>query len=124
MSEKRKKSSDYGVFTIPVFWGVIFFVIGLFVYGNFDSALMLGIFGFPSAFISLLFLIPFAGIILWISATFFWDWKGVTARALGLNPSDTVVLWCWYVPTIIYLVIGIIFSIFLIIFLKAMFIDK
>lgn len=102
-----------GILTFPVIWGLVFFIIGLFYYREFDAAVMIGVCAFVYALLSLAFIIPFAiGIVLWFLASFTFDWIGTIASVMDLKVS-TIVAWAWYVPSIIYFVVGIVFTVFI-----------
>jgi len=97
---------------------IIFFIIGLFVYGDFFKGVMLGVFYFVSEIISILYMIPFLGIILWILGIFVWGWGVSLANILGLE-INWAVQWAWWLPSIVCSVIGIVLTIVIVLFIIA-----
>lgn len=93
---------------------ILFFIIGLFVYGDFTKAVMLGVFAFVSDIISLLYLIPVLGIILWILGNFVWGWGVQLTNALNLEMSWAVGV-AWWLPSITFFIIGIILTIIILV---------
>lgn len=93
---------------------IIFFVIGIFVYGDFFKGVMLGVFSFVSNIVSVLYMIPFLGIILWIIGVFVWGWGITLANILNIE-INWAVQWAWWMPSIAFFVIGIVLTLAVII---------
>ena len=103
------KAVGGGVLGMGFSWTVLNFIIGLFVYGDFMKGVMLGVFAFVSGFIASLYFIPILGIILWIFGNFFWNWGIQLTKILELD-INWAVNFAWWLPSILYFIIGIIIN--------------
>jgi len=106
-----------------IFFGALFFIIGLVIYQDLYLGFMLGLFAWIATIVCPLFLIPVAGPILFGFSTWVWGWPGAIANALSL-PSGGAPAAAWFIPTIFTFVIGIIFTIIVVVVIIAAIADN
>jgi hypothetical protein len=99
-------------------WGMIFFIIGLFTYGNLDGGIKLGIFAIVSLVMSVLYILPILGLILFIIGQV-GEWGVILANILDISPKLATGV-AWYFPAIVSLTIGIGISLFVILGILAL----
>jgi len=121
-ASKRKTSYDFqfnmaiGMSAGYFGWAFLWFVVGLIAYANLNLAVMLGIYAAAAVLVAMLFVIPFAGIALWILVNFFWNWNANILSALGLA-SDLATGTAWWIASIAGLIGGIFISLVIVFFI-------
>lgn len=104
-SNNNTKSAEI-VIPGSICMGIIFFIIGLLVYQDFFQALMLGLFAWLMTIITIIYIVPYAGIALFILTIWVWKWPETIGSVLGL-PVDGLTVTALFLPGLVYFTIGV-----------------
>jgi len=121
--DSRAKKAAGAIIPGSIFWGVIFFIIGLILYQDLYTAFMLGLFAWIATVVMLLYCVPILGIIMYVYSTWIWDWPGVIAGALNV-PSGGAAATAWFFPAIVGLIVGIILTVVVVAVIICLVADK